>query len=134
MNLKTMPLFPRRMTPEEAAVDLRMEQWRKTVCTIHPMASGDYIRTLSEEIVRRAVILSQHWPIRALDVAVFFLERTEAWVMGGLALNQIGHKLPKNLREIGIMMMAEGSPHMAGLPLTKEDLADIKKQIATTRH
>jgi hypothetical protein len=121
------PVLPSRLSPEEAALDARMERWRKTAITFQPTANGEYVRTVCSEIVRRAQILSQHYPIRFNDVAVFFLERTEAWVMAGLPINAIGLKLPKNLKDLGIMKMAEGSDQLLGMPLTTEELKAVSE-------
>ncbi len=128
------PVLPLAASPEEIDLLSKMEHFRMVACRAEPMTNADYIRTVSEEIPRRAQILSQHWPIRFLDVAGFFLERAEAWILGGLPVNQIGHKLPKNLREIGILMMAEGSQQLSGLPLSSAELAEIKKQLRKKAH
>lgn len=128
------PVLPHRATAEEAEIERKMEQFRRTACLAEPMTNADYIRTVSEEIVRRAQILGQHWPIRVLDVAAFFLERSEAWILSGTPVNQIGPKLPKNLNDIGLMMIAEGSQQLSGLPLTREELAVIKKEMAKKVH
>lgn len=123
-----------RHTPETAQLEKRMELWRRTAVIGNPTANGDYIRTVCEEIVRRAQILSRQSPLNFLDVAVFLLDRSEAWVMGGLPINEIGKKMPKNLTDLGTLKLTEGSAERPGGPLTAKELKPAIKASKTIIH
>lgn len=122
-----MRVQPSRLSPEEAKLEFRMQEWRRLALLGQPTANPDYVRTVSEEIIRRAKIISEQSPVRFLDVAVFFLERTESWLMQGLPMTSIGPRLPKNVTELGLMKMAEGSAQIPGGALTAEELKAVAK-------
>ena len=126
---------PPHLTKQVAFVqdlERRMAQWRRIAAIGHPATSADYIRTVCEEIVRRAEILSTLWAVDFKTVAVFLLERSEAWVMAGLPIEQIGRKLPKNLTDLGIMKLSEGSDQTPGAPLTGAELKQVSKHFRKT--
>lgn len=122
-----IPPRPKLATTEAVDLEVRMEAWRRFVLIANPMANADHVRKLAEDIVGRANVLSIHYPVRFYDVALFFLERTQGWVMNGIALDQIGGKMPKNLDELGVLMMTEGSQERFGGPLTAKELAPVIK-------
>jgi hypothetical protein len=102
-----------------------MSDWRMVAIRAQPMVNADYIRTVCEEIVRRAEILSRESTLRFEEVAGFLLTRTRAWVLGGLPVTKIGEKLPKNLHDLGMLKLAEGS--ITGGPLTDDDINAFNK-------
>lgn len=102
-------------TLEEAMAD-----WRHVAVTCQPTANADYVRTVCEEIVRRAQLLAETSALRFPEVAGFLLTRTRAWVLGGLPVGQIGAKLPKTLGDLGMMKLAEGGEN--GEPLSADEL------------
>lgn len=102
-------------TLEEAMAD-----WRQVAITCQPTANADYVRTVCEEIVRRARLLSESSALRFPEVAGFLLTRSRAWVIGGLPVQKIGEKLPKTLGDLGMLKLAEGNDQ--GGPLDGEEL------------
>lgn len=122
----TIPPIAGILFPEALAVarslDEMMANWRQVVITSQPTANADYVRTVCEEIVRRAQIISQSGPVEFARIANFFLDRTQAWVLGGLPVSAIGAKLPKNLQELGFMVMQENVNPLTGGPITPADL------------
>ena len=106
--------------PEKVRLEDAMADWRRTVIACQPTANANYVRTVCEEIVRRAQIISQQSAVQFAPVAGFLLTRTRAWVLGGLPVSKIGEKMPKNLTDLGMLKIAEGGP--AGGPLTDSDL------------
>lgn len=97
-----------------------MADWRQVAITCQPTANADYVRTVCEEIVRRARILSEQSVLNFPQVAGFLLTRSRAWVIGGLPVAKIGEKLPKTLDDLGMLKLAEGSDH--GGPLDGKEL------------
>ena len=103
------------VTLEEAMAD-----WRQVVITCQPTANADYVRTVCEEIVRRARLLAESSALRFPDVAGFLLTRTRSWVLGGFPVQKIGDKLPKTPGDLGMMKLAEGGED--GEPLSGDEL------------
>lgn len=116
-------LFPDAFS-QVHTLDNMMANWRHAVINCQPTANADYVRTVCEEIVRRAQIISQSGPVEFAKIAAFFLDRTRAWVLGGLPVSSIGAKLPKNLQELGFMVMQENVNPLTGAPLTDTDLTN----------
>lgn len=106
-----------------------MDDWRRVALTGAPAANPDYVRTVCEEIVRRAKMLSDHNRLNFSEVAAFLLTRTRAWLLGGLPIQKIGEKLPKTLGDLGMLKIAEGGAN--GEPLA---LNDLKAAIARPQH
>lgn len=129
MNKLLIPGVPVPGAAELVRLEEAMADWRRVVCTTQPGVNADYVRTVCEEIVRRAKILAETNPIRFEDVAAFLLTRSRAWVLGGMPVNRIGHKLPKTLGDLGMMKIAEGGQN--GEPLSVEDL---KIALARPKH
>lgn len=102
------------------SLEAAMEDWRKVALTCQPTANADYVRTVCEEIVRRARLLAESSALRFPDVAGFLLTRSRSWVLGGLPVQKIGEKLPKNLHDLGMLKLAEGSED--GGPLSGKEL------------
>ncbi len=106
-----IPAMPGVHIPGAAEV-VRLEEamadWRQAVIGAQPLVNADYIRTVCEEIVRRAEIIARENPVRFEDVAGFLLTRSRAWVLGGLPVQKIGEKMPKNLHDLGMLKLAEG--------------------------
>lgn len=100
-----------------------MAVFRQVAVACQPHLSGDYIRTVSEEIVRRAKVIGEAHPVDFHGVALFLLERSTSWVSGGLPVAKIGEKLPKDLSSLGMMKIAEGGKD--GQPMTREELAAV---------
>ena len=97
-----------------------MSDWRQVAITCQPTANADYVRTVCEEIVRRARLLSEQSALRFPEVAAFLLTRSRSWVLGGLPIQKIGEKLPKTLGDLGMMKLAEGGED--GEPLSGDEL------------
>ena len=97
-----------------------MSDWRQVAITCQPTANADYVRTVCEEIVRRARLLAESSALRFPDVAGFLLTRTRDWVLGGLPVQKIGEKLPKTLGDLGMLKLAEGND--TGGPLDGDEL------------
>lgn len=97
-----------------------MQDWRRVVHHAQPMTNADYVRTVCEEIVRRAQLLSTNSRLNFPEVAAFLLMRSRAWVLGGLPVQKIGEKLPKTLGDLGMMKIAEGGAN--GEPLSVNEL------------
>lgn len=113
---RPLPTVPQAYTTlEEATAD-----WRRVVIGAQPTANADYVRTVCEEIVRRAEVISREAPVAFPEVAGFLLMRTRAWVLGGLPVTKIGAKLPKNLSDLGMLKLAEGGRD--GGPLSEAEL------------
>lgn len=110
---------------EVVRLEEAMSDWRMTAIGAQPMVNADYIRTVCEEIVRRAEILARESTLRFEDVAGFLLTRTRAWVLGGLPIPKIGEKLPKNLHDLGMLKLAEGGA--TGGPLTEAEIKALNK-------
>ena len=104
------------LTPLEDA----MADWRQVAITCQPTANADYVRTVCEEIARRARLLSESSALRFPEVAGFLLTRSRAWVIGGLPVQKIGEKLPKTLGDLGMLKLAEGND--TGGPLDGDEL------------
>ena len=120
--------MPTPHTPETADLDTRMQTWRRIAVVGNPLANGDYVRTVCEEVVRRAAILAGlNSRLRPLDTAVFLLERSQAWIMTGTPINEIGGKLPKSINDLGVLKMQEGSDEAMGAPLTTRELEAVAK-------
>ena len=112
---------PFQQPPKElVTLEEAMADWRQVVITCQPTANADYARTVCEEIVRRARLLSESSALRFPDVAGFLLTRTRSWVLGGLPVQKIGDKLPKTLGDLGMMKLAEGGED--GEPLSGDEL------------
>lgn len=97
-----------------------MDDWRRVACTAQPAANADYVRTVCDEIVNRARMLSETSKLNFPEVAAFLLTRSRAWILGGTPINNIGAKMPKTLGDLGMMKIAEGGAH--GGPLSVTDL------------
>lgn len=128
------PLFPHAIRPEQAELVKAMAEWERLVRIGAPAYGPSYIHTVCEEIVKRAEIIASQHPVNFFLVAGFFLERTQAWVMTGLPVEQIGPKLPKNLTDLGVMKMTEGSDVNYGGALTKAELAPVVKHFKKIVH
>lgn len=102
------------------ALEEQMTRWRMLVLTYKPTLNADHVRTVCEEIVRRATHLSTISPLRHEEVAKFLLERSLRWIIAGEPFNSIGGKLPKTLNELGMLRLAEGRP------ITDSEIAAIK--------
>ena len=120
-----IPGFPIPGAQQVVKMEEAMADWRQVAITCQPMANADYVRTVCEEIVRRAEIIARENPVRFEDVAGFLLTRTRAWVLGGLPITSIGAKLPKNLHDLGMLKLAEGG--LTGGPLTDADIKALNK-------
>jgi hypothetical protein len=117
---------PAPHTPESADLLSRMEQWRRLAVIGNPLINADHVRTVCEEVVRRAqLIAQQHASLRPLDIAVFLLERSQAWLMAGTPIGEIGRKLPKTMSDLGVLKMSEGSDEVMGAPLTGRELKAV---------
>lgn len=103
-----------------ATLEEAMADWRRVACMMQPGVNADYVRTVCEEIVNRARILSTQSVLNFPEVAAFLLTRSRAWVLAGLPVNKIGGKLPKTLGDLGMMKIAEGGQN--GEPLSVENL------------
>lgn len=114
-------------TAETADLLNRVQAWRRFVSISNPLANGDHIRILADGIVFRAQQLAADYPVRFYDVALFLLERTQGWVMNGTPLDQIGPKLPKNLDDLGVLIMSEGSQEAFGAPLSAKEMQAVVK-------
>lgn len=126
MTIRLPPGF--NPNPSSQIIEKAMENFRRAVLIAHPTANADHVRVLAEEIVKRADILSTQSILRFHDVAQFLLERSQQWVIrDGLALNQIGPSLPKNLTDLGMLKLAEGSANKAGQPLSPQEIAAVRK-------
>ena len=110
---------------EVVRLEEAMSDWRMTAIGAQPMTNADYIRTVCEEIVRRAEILARESTLRFEDVAGFLLTRSRAWVLGGLPITKIGEKLPKTLTDLGMLKLAEGGKD--GGPLTAAEINALNK-------
>lgn len=108
------------MSEKLVSLEEAMADWRRVALTCQPHLNADYIRTVCEEIVRRAQILAETSPLEFGKVAAFLLTRTRAWVLGGLPVGDIGGKLPKTLGDLGMMKIAEGGED--GEPLSGDEL------------
>jgi hypothetical protein len=106
-----------------------MADWRRVACTAQAAVNPDYVRTVCDEIVNRARMLSTTSKLNFPEVAGFLLTRSRAWILGGLPINQIGAKMPKTLGDLGLMKIAEGGVN--GEPLPVEDL---KSAMARPQH
>jgi hypothetical protein len=116
----TFPDFQQVRRPELVTLDDAMQDWRRVVLTTQPTANADYVRTVCEEVVRRAQILSGQNRLRFPEVVAFLLMRSRAWVFGGLPVSKIGEKMPKTIHDLGMMKIAEGGS--TGGPLDEADL------------
>lgn len=126
MTMRLPPGF--NPNPANRIIETAMENFRRAVLIAHPTANADHVRIVAEEIVKRADILSTQSILRFYDVALFLLERAQQWVIrDGLALNQIGPSLPKNLKDLGMLKLAEGSADKAGKPLSPQVIAQVRK-------
>lgn len=103
-----------------------MADWRRVALTCQPHLNADYVRTVCEEIVRRAEHLSTTSHLEFGKVAAFLLTRSRSWVLGGLPVGEIGGKMPKTLDDLGMMKIAEGGQE--GQPLTKAELKKATKR------
>lgn len=117
-----------RLTSDLTTLEEAMADWRQVAITCQPTANADYVRTVCEEIVRRARLLSEQSALRFPEVAGFLLTRSRAWVIGGLPVQKIGEKLPKTLGDLGMLKLAEGND--TGGPL---DGAELKAALAHKR-
>lgn len=120
-----IPGIPVPGAQEFVKLEEAMANWRQVAITCQPLANADYVRTVCEEIVRRAQIISRENPVRFEDVAGFLLTRTRAWVLGGLPITSIGGKLPKTLHDLGMLKLAEGGPN--GGPITPAEINALNK-------
>ena len=102
-----------------------MSDWRQVATTCQPTANADYVRTVCEEIVRRARLLAESSHLRFPEVAAFLLTRSRSWVLGGLPVQKIGEKLPKNLHDLGMLKLTEGGVN--GGPLTAKEIKASNK-------
>lgn len=118
------------LTPSEKIEHLKAI-WIKLVSQAQPGLNDRYVQTVCEEVVRRAEALCIMSNLSFMKVAPFLLERTKQWVLGGVAVNQIGVRLPKTLDDLGMMMIAEGG--VGGKPLTGKELKTANKQGAKKR-
>lgn len=105
----------------------KQTRWANTIQLQHPTVDRVYLQTVSEEIIRRAEIISMQSPVESTAIASFFLDRTLAWVMAGMAVPKIGPALPRNLEELGEMILRERVNPLTGGKLTAADLQPIKK-------
>lgn len=127
-------LKPAPHTAESADLARRTEEWRRLAILGNPLVNADYIRVVADEIVKRAEILATLHPLNFYTVAVFLLERSAAWVMTGLPINEIGPKLPKNMTQLGVLKMSEGSDVNYGRALTAEELKPVVKHFQKIIH
>lgn len=110
---------------EYVQMEEAMADWRRVAVMSQPMANADYVRTVCEEIVRRAQIIARENPVRFEEVAGFLLTVTRRWVLGGLPITKIGEKLPKNLHDLGMLKLTEGGVN--GGPLTAKEIKASNK-------
>lgn len=113
---------------QAVVLDEKKVRWAMTIRQAHPTVDPAYLQTVSEEIVRRAhLIAMQHPGVDSLSVASFFLDRTLAWVIGGMAVPKIGPALPRNVKELGEMVLRERVNPISGGRLTAADLQPVIK-------
>jgi len=125
MTVRLPPGF--NPNPTGQTLETAVENFRRSVLTANPTANSDFVRAIGEDIVKRANILSTSAILRFVDVALFLLERAEYWVIRDqLPLDQIGGKMPKNIKELGMLKLAEGSAKRRGAPLTNAEIAAVR--------
>lgn len=96
-----------------------MNDWRNSVGIMYPALRGEYVRTVCEEIVRRADRIARSSSLSFPELAGYFLTRTREWVKQGLPVQKIGAKLPKDLEGVGMLLIEQG---LDGKPLSAEEL------------
>ena len=122
-----LAVFEKVPLREALELDAKQTRWANTVLMLHPTADRVYLQTVAEEIVRRAALIAMQSPVESCEVASFFLDRTLAWVVGGMPVPKIGPALPRNVKELGEMILRERiHPHTGG-KLTAADLQPITK-------
>lgn len=105
----------------------RMERWKAVATMGEPLTNRVLITTICEEIVRRAFALAQQSDLRPHEVATFLLERSEAWLIAGRKVGEIGRDIPRTLGELGLLKLREGSDTVVNAPLSKYELAAVAK-------
>ena len=101
-----MKRYPRKSGAMIKA-DEAMQDWRQAVYRARPNQNADHIRTVCNSIIVRARKLADESAIDFNEVAAFLLMKSRDWCLGGLPVGNVVAKLPTNLRELGIMKMAE---------------------------
>lgn len=108
-------------------IEPKLIQFRQLAQIANPTANADFIRAVGDDIVKRAHVLSLHYPVDFMTVAVFLLERAADWATQSVPLDQIGGRMPKDLAELGMLKLAEGSAMAQGKPLTPTELQPVLK-------
>lgn len=80
-----------------------MQDWRQAVMIAQPLANSAYVRTVCEEVVRRAHILSELHRLNFPEVAAFLLMTSRDWVLGGDKVENVGKRMPKTLHDLGVL-------------------------------
>lgn len=80
-----------------------MQDWREAVQIAQPTANSAYVRTVCEEVVRRAHILSELHRLNFPEVAAFLLMASRDWVLGGDKVENVGKRMPKTLHDLGVL-------------------------------
>lgn len=104
-----------------------MAKWRQVALTAHPTANADYVRTVCEEIVRRGQIICRGSPADPHKVVPFLLEVTRRWLLGGLRIEAIGAKLPRDISGLGMLIVELNVNPNTGEPLTDKELRAASK-------
>lgn len=99
-----------------------MAKWRQVALTVQPTANADYVRTVCEEIVRRGQLICRDSPADPHKLVPFLLEVARRWLIGGLRIEAIGQKLPKDIYALGMLIMELNVNPNTGEPLTAKEL------------
>lgn len=104
-----------------------MAKWRQVALTVYPTANADYVRTVCEEVVRRGQIICRSSPADPQKVVPFLLEVTRRWLLGGLRIEAIGAKLPRDISGLGMLIVELNVNPNTGEPLTDKELRAANK-------
>jgi len=110
-----------------ATLETDMNNWRQVAMTCQPTVNADYVRTVCEEIVRRAQLICQSSPADPDKVIPFLLEATRRWVMEGVPVGQLGLRVPKTIDELGILIVKMNLNPTTGEKLSARELKAANK-------
>jgi hypothetical protein len=105
---------------KEISLEETRVHWCQLVAQGHPLLNPVFIKTSCEQVVQQAHRLSVQYKVNFKDTSLFLLMRSRAWIISGLPVGQVVSRLPKNLRDLGALVISEGGKD--GQPLSREDL------------
>ena len=115
-------MFDRRVLDQHRTVEELQASWRREVCVYYPMLSADVVRGYSDRVTEAAKRLSVSSPLQFELVLAFFFRATIQKIRSGIAPDVAVRNLPKDVNEMGLLVIETNINPVTGETLTDKDL------------